>query len=400
MPPTTWALAASAAAAMVASTTAFSYGGLQINPIDTPAYTYENAPFRCRQPSVNVDANGTHVRILVTSYSQMLTDEPPTSPVYGRSQYTFATFLNSVAYQNRSIWDPTVSALNPSLSSLFTNSVNLQSYNLVSPNDDDFLWMGTCNPGGATDTRYSKAANLTLAPPTLSAALATADLSDLTLSAAGCTCPTYAVAYDSGSQTTTVYDLTAKSEITNGVYPCPTVDETPGTSVTYFYSQTGNTFNGRAGATLPNQDGIMQSILTNRWNIRQTTCGATAGDSCVGAAFVGAAVSTPDNVQHTCSIKTEALLFLPMQQFVLQLGANDQALQTLTDGSLTTHTWSMYTVEYASTAPANYSLGQDKFQTRVTPHRFQLAVYPTGAVVQVRELEEESGVGGRVEKEL
>jgi hypothetical protein len=75
---------------------------------------------------------------------------------------------------------------------------------------------------------------------------------------------------------------------------------------------------------------------------------------------------------------------MPTQQFILQMAADNNALQSQTTGSLTTHTWNMYTVEYASTAPANFSVGTDQFQTRVIPSRFQMGVYPTGQVVQVR----------------
>lgn len=204
-------------------------------------------------------------------------------------------------------------------------------------------------------------------------------------------------------------DLTAGWSISGGTYPCPSYTESAGSSNHLFYSTSGNTFNGRAGATLAGQAGITQSILTNRWSVRQTTCGASAGDTCdANGGFAGVNMTPED----TCSLKTEALLVLPTQQFVLQLAA-DNALVTDTSSPLvTTHTWwgppppcslsrpcvlsktdrhppnrNMYTVEYASTAPAVISgLGVDQFQTRVTPSRFQLAVYPTGQVVQVKRL--------------
>lgn len=369
-------LRVAAASAAIAAAAASSYpSGIVVNPSNTPAYTYDNNPFRCVQPTVNVNVNSTHTWILVTSYSEDAADEVAGSALLGRSQFTFATFLDAVAYQNRSIWDPTDTARTPSLANLFTNTANLNALGLTSPSEDAFLWRGTCDATAVTDNvTYANSSTITLAPPEATGVKFTADLLGSTVQSAGCSCATYALT------SAGVVDLTASSPITGGSYPCPTSTETTGSTNRIFYSVSGNSFSGRAAATLAGQAGITQSILTNRWNIRQSTCGATNGDSCSAGGFSGAS-TTADN---TCSLKTEALLVLPTQQFVLQLAQNG-ALVTEATSTLTTHTWNMYTVEYASTAPAIIppNMGVDQFKTRVTPSRFQLAVYPTGQVVQV-----------------
>ena len=87
----------------------------------------------------------------------------------------------------------------------------------------------------------------------------------------------------------------------------------------------------------------------------------------------------------TCSLKTEALMVMPIEQFFV-LMANDtlgssSALVSTTSGSsgssVLTYTWQTYAVEYASTAPASFASGVDTFTSRVTPSKFQVGDVPS-----------------------
>lgn len=381
--------------AAIAASEASQYpsSGLVVNPSTEPAYTYENDAFRCIPPSVNVNVNSTHVWLIVTSYGQTLAGETTDSGTYGRSQFAFATFLNDVAYQSSSMWDPNTVAKNPALGPAIDQAFQISASGIVSPDKDEFLFRGSCNLAEITDTRLTKAGNITLAPTsTLGGSLTTPDLVGLTREAAGCSCATYSVR-NGGS---IVDDNTQGMDAVNGMYPCPEVaDDGSEPSTRFFYSTPSNPFNGRAAATLTGQLGITQAINTNRWSIRQTTCGGTEGDSCSTLTtptsshtyFTDASISAASEPMfeqtHTCSLKTESLLVLPLSQFTVQLEDNHNAIVETQNNGVKTYNWTMYTVEYASTAPANFSLGLDQFTTRVTPSRFSMTFYQSGAVVQV-----------------
>jgi len=376
-------------------------GGLFINSASYAAYNYTNEPFQCVQPTINLQVNATHVWMIVTSYSQSAADvKTPNSPT-GRTQFAFSTFLSSVAYPVQSYWDPV--AQNPTLSNMFT-SVRGTPVPASGTNGDFYLNMGSCDMGsnypGSPIANYGSVTDLTVAPNvSTSSPQTTATLNRTVFSALGCTCPTYTIQADG-----TIVDLTMLSTPNaDGTYPCPASTDNAASNHV-FYSHSGNAFNGRAPAAqanlTPREQGMTQASTTNSWSYRTTTCGASSTDQCTTANgntyFTGMGVSYANNPvtstfggsmtgTATCSIKTEALIIMPVQQFIVVLQDDQSALQVTSKGSSTlSYSWQQYIVEYASTKPTGTGLpGVDMFNTRVTPAGFQLNVFPAGAVVQV-----------------
>ena len=359
---------------------------MSINDPTNAAYTYSNEPFQCIQPTVNLNVNETHVIILMTSYSQQADDTRTTTAPAGRTQFAFGTFLSNIAYPTHPFWDPAATTA-VTTADMFTTTY-------LSSTVDSYLNMGSCGLGtNVGSSTYTTVNSLTVAPTltgteNVAGGVSTSALTGKTSQAANCDCATYAIV-DGGD---TVLDLTLMDSMaSNDQYNCPTKFEDTTTNH-IFYSKSGNTFNGRASATLAHQKGITQSEKTNSWSYRQTTCGASADDNCDAVTdagvypFTGAGITsgTGDGSTSTCSIKTEALMIMPVEQFIIVMTDNNAIETNSAAGGSSTlqYTWEDYVIEYASTADKDAPNGVDVFQTRVTPARFKLNLYPAGAVVQ------------------
>ena len=364
---------------------------MTVNPVDNSAFTYSNEPFQCVQPTVALSVNASHVWILTTSYSQQADDTRTTNGPAGRTQFSFGSFLSGVAYPTSPYWDP---AAVPAITTA-------DMFGSLSA--DNYLNMGSCGLGPNAGGSYTQVNQLTVAP-TLTGTqntvvgTSTSGLTGLTSQAYGCNCATYAITTDNTGVATGVSDLTLQLDMSNtNTYLCPSNGVTDSDDNHIFYSDSGNTFNGRAGATLSGQLGVTQASKTNSWSYRQTTCGASAGDACgtatTGGAipFTGAGITGADGSTATCSIKTEALLIMPVEQFIVVMSDNEAVVTTTVAGNALSgtsgssslqYTWEDYVIEYASTADVGAANGVDIFQTRVTPSRFKMNLYPAGAFVQ------------------
>lgn len=345
-------------------------GGLVVNGVTSAAYNSTNEPFQCAQPQTFVNVNETHAWIIITTYSQTAADLRATPHPAGRTTYAYATLNEGVAYPQTPAWTPSSTATQ-------MNGVQVM---------DDFTWGGSCAFGGDGSGASSfsafagdgitSAVSLGGSGPSN---LATDVLNGIhTAQTVGCTCPTYAI-----DPNGVVIDLTLKSPLTSGnAYSCASITESSEeTGNRVFYTRPGSLFQGRAAAALVGEYGVQQANTTNFWSVRQTTCSATSTDDCLSGtpgAFNGKSVSGA-----SCSLKTEALMVMPIEQFLLTMGNAGNVVTTTPAGgsSLMTYTWNTYVVEYASNA--DHGAAVDTFQTRTTPSSFSLNVYPTGAVVQV-----------------
>ena len=366
-------------------------GGLMINNQNYAAYNYTNEPFQCTTPTVQLNVNATHAWMLITSYSQAANDVRGGNAPYGRAQWAWSTFVESVAYPPSSLWDPV--SKNPSIADMSTDVANGATYQ---PARDPFRWDGSCAVGtNFADSNiaaaYTTASTTTIAPsPSIgTSALRTPDLASFTFQAAGCNCAAYAM-YGDGM----VQDLTQDGLMeTDNMYPCRSGLD-GNSSIDIFYTRQGNLFKGRAPAVNSGQLGVNQANNTHGWTVRQSTCGSSWRDTGKCETSTGAnpykyykGINTVTG--GTCSLKTEALMIMPVEQFLVRL-TDSGAVKKISTGSVLSYTWEEYVVEYASTkgttggsgVDAYPNGGVDTFQTRVTPSRFQINLYPAGAVVQ------------------
>ena len=283
-------VSAVAAFAAVAASLSGADASLTVNAVTSSAYTYQNEPFQCAQPSTNVNVNATHAWIVVTSYSQTSTDVQTALAPAGRSQFAWATFLSNIAYPASSWWDPSQSSGtngNPTLANVFSGP-NAQS--TFVPSGDQYLFSGSCGLGGNKATsnvnaQYTSVSTLTKTPTGIPAgAQSTTTLAPYTWQSAGCNCPSYGLSVDGFS----VVDFSLNGQTPTGTnqYFCGYANESApvtGSGTRVFYTHAGNSFNGRAASINSQQKGVTQSSNTNYWNIRQTTCGQTSGDVCESA---------------------------------------------------------------------------------------------------------------------
>ena len=370
-----------------AAVVSFPQGGLMINNQNVAAYNYTNNPFQCTTPTVHLNVNATHVWMLITTYSQSSSDARAGTTPNGRAQWAWSTFLQSVATPPAQLWDPVSN--DPTIATM-SNSATGGAAN--QPSKDAFRWDGSCavgnnNVGSNIASAYQTVGTITVAPtlPSGTSPLRTPDLAPYTFQAAGCNCGAYAIL-----NTSVVVDLVLNASVTNtNTYPCSTGPDNDRNS-DVFYTVSGNPFNGLAPAVMSGQVGVTQASKTNGWAMRQSTCGSSWRDSLSGAgcstAGTGAAaysyytgVATVPG--GTCSLKTEALMVMPVEQFIVRL-ADAGVLVRKTAGSVLSYTWKEYVVEYASTKGTDMVSGVDAYQTRVTPSAFQISLYPAGAVVQ------------------
>ena len=146
----------------------------------------------------------------------------------------------------------------------------------------------------------------------------------------------------------------------------------------FLHSHGQRVLNGRAAATLSGEKGVNQSATTRGWNVRQSTCGTLSGDVCESSAdtgishafrsdgsglvssypFVPGTNTISDGKWSTCSLNTEALMIMPIEQFFTVLQddcGNDYkrsttgaqcagathgvALQSSTQSSVLVYTW-------------------------------------------------------------
>lgn len=382
--------------AAVAAVAAFSQNANAQTPSNPPpaitihsgseaAYTYSNEPFQCVQPTVDLQVNATHVYILTTSYSQQEADTRTTNGPAGRTQFAFGTFLSNVAYPTAPFWDPAAPTA--------VTTADMFGTTYLTGNVDTYLNMGSCGLGKNAGDSFVNVTQLTIAPTftadenTPSSSLTSIIDAGNSVPMSGCDCATYAVTADGVVDLTLGLDMSASDN-----YVCPITEITDTTTNHIFYTKSGSKFNGRAAATIAGQKGITQASTTNSWSYRQTTCGANDGDECGTATddgaipFTGKGItSSVDSTTATCSIRTEALLIMPVEQFIIVMKDNNNAIVTNSasgGSSNLQYTWEDYVIEYASTAAVDATNGVDVFQTRVTPSRFKLNLYPAGAVVQ------------------
>ena len=385
---TTAAVGVALAGTVVAQSDAPPFPSLTHNGVDDPAFTYDVDPFHCQQPSVDVYVDSLNVMITVTSYSEAVGDvsEAP----YGRSQFALATFDEDVAYQSSSVWIANSGSATTKAAAYETAPAGLKAYNT-----DPFIYRGACDLG-ADQVKYGAIGTITQAVPSQSASLRTEALRTAgTVQTLGCDCPAYAV-YEADGETI-IDNLGLNADGTpnldsTGVFVCPsTASETRAQEISagqanrrVFYTKSGAVY----GGSLYNQT---QSSLTNYWSTRQTTCGATTGDVCdgVSARFAVTSANEGANATNTCSLRTESVFVMPINQFTNYLTGAGLVRQTGT-GSKITYQWGVYVKEYASTKEYDpnsvtqdvQDFGIDMFQTRVTPTQFQLDIFPAGAVVE------------------
>ena len=393
-------------------------GMLTVKPATDAAYNYENDPFQCLPPTVDLTVNQTHAWMLITSYSQNTNDAMGGKAPIGRSQWAWSTFMYDVAYPSFPIWDPATTARNPTLALMpATTTATGTDANKHKTSYDPYRWDGSCAVGANFDgadinTKYAKVGDITLMPTVAQGVttfnpMHTLDLAAETFQAAGCSCPAYSIR-PGGAVVDLSLDPPAGSKAFDdgGAYKCrqdiKDADTGPATATTddVFYTVPGVKFNGYAASVVAGQVGVNQSYYTHGWTMRQSTCGASPKDSCTTTTgdtpyshFTGRASFTAG----TCSLKTEALMIMPVEQFLVRLKDSGAIKQTVIGGTTSTSTlsyvWEEYVVEYASTANnatgfngpqgGTANTGIDTFQTRVTPARFQLNQYPAGAVVQM-----------------
>ena len=153
------------------------------------ASNYSIETFQCAQPTISTSVNQTHITIFVTSYSQSAADVHTSGSPTGRSQFAYATFLNTTAYSAAATWDPV--ANNPPISSMYASATM---------SADKYQFDGGCDLGvaafnaSALPAQYAFVSDVTRAPvAALAAGLTTPQLAGKTLQASGCACPTYVV---------------------------------------------------------------------------------------------------------------------------------------------------------------------------------------------------------------
>ena len=125
-------------------------------------------------------------------------------------------------------------------------------------------------------------------------------------------------------------------------------------------------------APLDDQDHKVFWVAPNGWALRQTTCGADADDECAfpgSPAFAGVAAAN-------CTLRTDGLLVIGMGTFQTAVSEGPSTM-----GSVMKTTWSLRTVELASTAAVN-APGSDVIETRTTTNAYSNVIYPAGAVVE------------------
>lgn len=371
-----------------AAVVSFPQGGLMINSPNVAAYNYDNDPFQCTTPTVQLNVNATHAWMLITTYSQSSSDARAGTTPKGRAQWAWSTFVNSVANPPSALWDPVSN--NPTIATMSTSATGGPTRQ---PAKDAFRWDGSCavgtnNAGASLASTYQTVGDITIAPaaPIGTTPLRTRNLAPYTFQAAGCSCGAYAM-----TSTGVVVDLVANASMTaTNTYPCSSGTDNDKTS-DVFYTVSGNSFNGLAPAVISGQVGVTQANKTNGWTMRQSTCGSswrddlgagcsTAGTGASAYSYYTGVATVPGG---TCSLKTEALLIMPVEQFIVRL-TDSGAIVRKSAGSVLSYTWKEYVVEYASTKGTDVYAngGVDAYQTRVTPSSFQINLYPAGAVVQ------------------
>ena len=398
-------------------------GLMEIRAASTAAYVNNYTTFQCIQPTVSLTVNATHAWLLVTSYSQTTSDLRSVDSKGNRvmpdhTSFAFSTFLDSVAYPSPSgssvkntagFWDPNAT----------TTLANMWSSTLSSPypNVDTYLSPGSCGLGsnnaaaaGTMNAAYTGVGALTLSPDVTGTNLRTPALNTLTAQSAGCDCATYAMT------SAGVVDLTLTDSMSTtgaNAYLCPndpgqhtsgdhpwaadTLADSPNANV--FYTARGSVFNGRAPAVLSGQQGVLQANKTGAWSYRQSTCGASYNDQAADCKTVGSFKTFANTgvMGATCGLKNEALMIMPVEQFLIVLQDDNDGgspkhtgMTEVRKGSILSYTWEQYVVEVSSTKSSNLNitssagvaLGVDTFVSRVTPARFQINLYPAGAVVQ------------------
>lgn len=369
-----------------AQTPANSFPDINQNGVDQPAFTYDVEPFHCQQPKVDVYVDSLNVMITVTSYAETVGDS--TLAPYGRAQFAMATFDEDVAYQSAAVWEANSDTATTKAAAYETAPSGLKAYNT-----DPYFYRGACDLG-ADPVTYPTIGTITQAVGSQGASMRTeALLTAGTVQTLGCDCAAYAVYADGGL--TVIDNLgmnvdgTPNLDATTQAYNClPSTDDRVKenalgqTNRRVFYTKAGSVYQG----SLFDQT---QSATTNYWSTRQTTCGATDGDDCVGSKFAVITENEDSDVTRTCSLRTESVFIMPINQFTDSLTKAGLVTQSGT-GSKLSYQWGVYVKEYASTkehdpngATADVNdFGIDMFQTRVTPTRFQLDIYPAGAVVE------------------
>ena len=271
----------------------------------------------CTPPRIDVVANATTLVVTLTYYTG-----DPTSQ--GRSPFVFATF--SQADANAAVpWDPSVQALNPPTGVAFLFLT------------DPLAYTGMCDPAAATYTPFPRVENLTVwnsnaLSPHLGAGNTSQQFAGLTPQLVGCTCPA-AVTTDSG--------YTTPLSCTDGA--------------SYTDSPSERVFYGS-----PSSSGAA-------WAVRQSTCPTTGACGAADGGF------QPDGASAACSIETQAQLVLGVSEALSMPNA-----RSAQDASHTVLSWSLFTIEVASTSPPG--LGVDSFSTRVLEHRYSVEYLTLGGV--------------------
>ena len=301
------------------------------------AFTYDNNPFRCQPAKVEMVVNASLVVVKVTSYSEVVGDATGTVLNYGRSEFTYATFNPRLA--SKQPW---------TAGSAVLTGLAFDAMNANPETADTYRLDGTCSLSAAQQ-RVPTVSNITNAPAAdvvWTPGMSTTDLSGITTQAAGCAYPVYAQQDD-------------------GTFAALTDSPSDTPTEHVFWSS---------------RPAVVGANLAPSWAVRQTTCGASDGDSCSATrpfAFNPTAGGVGKSI--ACTLRTESILVMPLVQFMTAV-----ATETTPQGgsSLRTFEWSVSTVEVASSTAVNATLGVNVHNWRVTRAPYTMSLSPAGAVVE------------------
>ena len=264
---------------------------------------YSHNPFRCKSPHLRIETNTTTVVLVIQSWSEAPGDTPNVFN-FGRTGFTFATFVDGDS--------SAVSASTAPLDTIFDTITDPEAFT------------GACN---------------------LTAAAALAPLvQDVTVSTSG--------ALDAGMDTPALNGLTIQATGCD----CATLARMP----TGEYAAIAN-----CGAP-PATASAVYWRAPNGWSLRQTTCGADAGDVCdttTPSAYAAEGDSTP----YVCSIRTEGV-------FVYDIAQSTTSLKQPS-------TRALHLVDLASTAAVG-AIGVDVMQKRITYKPYSVVFSTAGVVVE------------------
>ena len=317
-------------------TTFKTLGTLTYRGSDKVAYKYDNNPFRCQPAAVTVTVNASLAVVHVTSYSEVVGDATGTVLNYGRSEFAYATFNPMLASQQ-----PWIAG------SAVRTGLAFDAMNANPDLEDTYRFDGSCSLTAAQSLAptVSSITNAAAADIAWTPGMSTTNLSRVTTQAAGCAFPVYAQQED-------------------GSYAAVTGSPSDTPAEHLFWSA---------------RPAVVGANLAPAWAVRQTTCGASAGDECSPTRPFAFHAPPGASGAAACTLRTEAILVMPLTQFMTAV-----ATETTPQGgsSLRTFRWSVSTVEVASSSAVNATLGVNVHNWRVTHAPFSLNLSPAGAVVE------------------